>query len=527
MDAAFLSATRFDDPAIASKLPPQVARALGREGFGFTLMSKVQAATMPVILAGSDVFAKAKTGSGKTLAFLIPVVATLLRTPVARGASGITALVISPTRELALQILAEAESLVRFIPGFRARAVIGGRNISTEKRSMGEGRGIAADLLIATPGRLVDHIDSTEGMASALACARMLVLDEADRLLDMGFKPQLDRILATISPAAASTRARHNLLFSATVPKAVLDICTRVLRPGYQLVDCVGEEEGDTHAHVPQEVLIVPPASVLPALARLLLHAVAANPTHKIMVFFPTARYTAFAASIFEHSHWGFNVVEIHSRKSQSARNAASERFRRETGVIMFSSDVSARGMDYADVSLVLQVGLTDREQYIHRLGRTARAGRGGAGVLLLAEFESVLLSELTEVPLQPAGPRSTLTGGERAGLPGHIRGDVRTTAAPVEPPPQLVRSLAIVGASEAMRREAAQAYGAWLGFYNSNMRRLRWTAPRLVAEANALFLTMGLTEIPMMPRDTLGKMGLRGVPGIREGPKGWKPGHD
>jgi len=182
-------------------------------------------------------------------------------------------------------------------------------------------------------------------------------------------------------------------------------------------------------------------------------------------------------------------------------------------------------------VTRVIQVGLTDREQYVHRLGRTARAGKSGAGLLLLADFEAGLLGELKDIPLVPAGAASTLTGGSAAGLPGHAAaggaGRVAPVTGDVAPSAELASVLASIPGRADLSREASQAYGAFLGFYNGQLRRVRWTKETLVAETNRLFLTLGLREVPMMPRDTLGKMGLRGVAGLREGPKGWKPGKD
>lgn len=206
--------------------------------------------------------------------------------------------------------------------------------------------------------------------------------------------------------------------------------------------------------------------------------------------------------------------------------------------------------MDFPDVTRVIQVGLTDREQYVHRLGRTARAGKSGAGLLLLADYEGLLLSELKDIPLHPAGPGSLLTGGAAAGVHGYAgapsyapitAGGGATLprapplpargAAPVAPAvassPELDAVLGAVAGRADLHKEACAAYSAYLGFYNSNLRRIGWSKPQLVAETNKLFLTLGLREVPMMARDTLGKMGLRGTPGLREGPKGWKPGHD
>ena len=554
ISTAFLSEKRWLDADIARLLSPGTVRAL-TESFRFTYLSKVQEASLPLLLRGDDVFAKAKTGGGKTLAFLVPAVERLLASGRAGRANAVGVLVIAPTRELALQILEEARTLVA-PHQLRVQAVIGGTNINSEKNRLlhAGGRGdVRCDVLVATPGRLVDHIDSTPGMAEALGAVHVLVLDEADRLLDMGFEPTLNRIQAVLPPGAPPPPAtpgavrppgRQTMLFSATMPPAVRTVATRFLRANYPLVDTIGADDTATNPQVHQEALVLPATSVVPALTRALTHIAASNPRHKTVVFCTTARLTGYLATLFERMPLLPNgrplaVVEMHSRKSQSARTNAAERFRTGEGLVMFTSDVSARGMDYPGITEVIQVGLTDRESYIHRLGRTARAGRTGAGLLLLTEDEArALLPDLADLPIVPSGPASDLTGGAAAGVPGT---PAAATAAPVNgaagpakraavlarfpvgpavaPPPVLAAALAQVARDPELLKEAGQAYGATLGFYNGALRRLGWDKPQLVARVNELFLTLGCPEVPVMPRDTLGKMGLRGTPGLREGP--------
>jgi ATP-dependent RNA helicase MSS116, mitochondrial len=601
IDARFLSDKAWEEASILPLIP--TCRRAINEVFKFSHMSKVQAETLPLASQGADIFGKAKTGGGKTLAFLIPTVEKLMRTGGARAGAGgrnrLGALIISPTRELALQILDECKNLTKFHPGLRVNAVIGGTNINGEKQRMsGAGGGVQLDLLVGTPGRIVDHIENTQGFAEALGTIAVLVLDEADRLLDMGFKSSLDKIAevlpsngASSGPGAHGSRGgmgthtsfrgaggapapysdpsaaypsapapsgprRQTLLFSATVPPGVLEVAHRFLRPGYTLVDTVGADESQTNLNVRQEVLVLPSHSVVAALARVLSYAAMTDPAHKIIVFFPTARFTGYMAGVFERMAVAcpptvpvrpgaprkFNIIEMHSRKSQGYRTGASERFRVGKGIMMFSSDVTARGMDYPDVTMIVQVGLTDREQYIHRVGRTARAGKSGCGLLIAADYEAhALLPELSDLPLHAAGPTSAITGGAAAGLPGIPGAPPISTAAPgsvrpggrgpvsipvcspVAPSHELAAVLASAERDSDLGKEARQAYQGWLGFYNSNLKRLRWDKPGMVAEGNGLFLTLGLTSIPMISRETLGKMGMRGVPGINEAPKGWK----
>lgn len=171
------------------------------------------------------------------------------------------------------------------------------------------------------------------------------------------------------------TDTRQTLLFSATMPQDVMQIASFAMRPNFAHVDCVGHEQ-ETHQHVPQNVLVYSLHAQFAELALIIKEGML-DPDYKIMVFFTTARLTQLHAELFNKMN--FNVLEIHSRKSQSHRDKISTVFRENERQIMFTSDVSARGMDYPDISMVIQVGLPEsKAQYIHRLGRTARAGKSG-----------------------------------------------------------------------------------------------------------------------------------------------------
>jgi ATP-dependent RNA helicase MSS116 len=345
------------------------------EVLGFQFMTEVQAATLPVVLRGEDVLAKAKTGTGKTIAFLLPAVEALHRSP-PKG-KDISVLVLSPTRELASQIAKEAESLLTFHP-FKSQVVYGGTNINAERSRMNNGR---CDVLVATPGRLIDHLENSQGLSQRLQGIKALILDEADQLLEMGFRPAIEKILKFLP------RDRQTLLFSATMPGSVHQVAGLALRPKYAFVDTVPAEDAATNVQVHQSWVEVPFDQTLLAV-RTILRAATAVPGHKVIVFCTTARFTQYMAALMEAA--GLPTLEIHSRKSQAAREKASAAFRAAPQAVLLTSDVSARGVDYPDVTLVLQLGQpSSREQYIHRLGRTARAGKAGQGVLLLAPFET------------------------------------------------------------------------------------------------------------------------------------------
>jgi len=348
-----MTQTRFDH------LPLHADTIRGiHEVLGYSTMTKVQHMSLPVLMQGKDVMAKAKTGTGKTLAFLIPAFEVLLHS---NRSYGVSILVISPTRELAQQILDEAEALTRFHK-IALQVVFGGTNIQTDLKKIAKQ---CPALLVATPGRLNDLLEN-HGLRQHLAALQTLVFDEADQLLEMGFRPAITRLLQMLPPK----QQRQTVLFSATMPQDITQMAEFALRSGYQLVDCVGEEE-NTHQHVPQEYLVSTLQNQIPELMSLIQESIT-TPDYKVMVFFTTARLTQFFSELF--GQLGQKVLEIHSRKSQPHRNKMAEAFRNGSQVIMFTSDVSARGMDYPDVTRVIQVGLpSDKAQYVHRLGRTAR----------------------------------------------------------------------------------------------------------------------------------------------------------
>lgn len=487
-------------------------RAL-KEVFKYEFMTEVQAQTLPVILDSKrtiDVLAKAKTGTGKTLGFLIPAVEKILKSLKGKKQSqGIGCLVISPTRELAFQISKEAEKLVSFQnnPKMKVCACVGGTNVNKDRGILKRGD---VNILVATPGRLLDHLQNTGlDLIKQIANLDVLVLDEADQLLDMGFRPDIERILKLLKPSESK---RQTLLFSATVPKSVSEIAGIALKPKFEFIDTVGEDEEQTHVHVRQE-LMVAPSSYEPegmgekqtrAIAGILdreLKASTKGSPCKAIVFFTTARLTGFMAELFNSisGATGFpKILEIHSRKSQSIRQRASERFRdSKENTILFSSDVSARGMDYPDVTFVLQVGLTERAQYIHRLGRTARAGKEGLGALLLAPYEHKFMVNkvLNDMPL------------EAVNVPN--MDDAKLTRA-------IDSALASLSKDKGLKESAEQAYRAWLGYYNGNLKKIGWDKRQLVQEANQWAKDVGLKEQPSLLRKTVGKMGLKGVQGLR-----------
>ncbi|KAH6789292.1 P-loop containing nucleoside triphosphate hydrolases superfamily protein [Perilla frutescens var. frutescens] len=472
---SYLSESRFDQCSISP------LSLKGIKDAGYEKMTMVQEATLPVVLKGKDVLAKAKTGTGKTVAFLLPAIEIVANLPpVARDQKrpSIFVLVICPTRELASQAASEANKLLKYHPSIGVQVVIGGTRLTLEQKRI---QANPCQILVATPGRLKDHIENTSGFATRLMGVKVLVLDEADHLLDMGFRRDIEKIIAAVP------KQRQTLLFSATIPQEVRQICHIALKRDHEFINTVQEGSEDTHSQVRQTHLVVPLDKHFSLLYTLLKEHIADDVNFKVLVFCTTAMMTKLVAELL--SELKLNVREIHSRKPQSYRTRVSEEFRKSTGLILVTSDVSARGVDYPDVTLVVQIGVpADKQQYIHRLGRTGRKGKEGQGILMLAPWEEFFLSTIKDLPISKATEPLV---------------DPDTTK-------KVERALAHV---EMKSKESA--YQAWLGYYNSN-KSVGRDKYRLVELANEFSRSMCLDNPPAIPKLVLGKMGLKNIPGLR-----------
>lgn len=477
----------------------ELVRALN--DVGITALTPVQVACIPACLEGRDVLAKAKTGTGKTLGFLIPSCERLVRS--ARPLQGdgidpIRALVLSSTRELATQITTQARKLTSRLSGFNVEEILGGASITNQRERLDPlvarfacKYGGTVDLLVATPGRLLEHIQTTENFASRLKGVEILVLDEVDQLLDGGFKRSIEAIVADLPSS------RQTLCFSATVPDRLQPLLALALSGDHIVVDCVGKNAVDTHTHIEQSIFIHSLEHSLLVLLTTLRKEIKCNPdTYKIIVFLPTARATQFNTAVLKNIGL-HNVMEIHSRCSQGERNAVSDRFRTNNKIILLSSDVSARGVDYPDITLVVQVGApTSKDQYVQRLGRTGRAGKSGAGTLLLCDYEAQFTKVLHDLPV------STRYFKDEAPQ------DVAAQA-------EEVRALQHAAAS-VDEEVASQTYRAWIMSTVAQRKSFKWTKHQLVSHA-ALFAThvLGRTQLPTLERQLAVKLGLGDIEGL------------
>ncbi|XVF22390.1 hypothetical protein REPUB_Repub12eG0168300 [Reevesia pubescens] len=339
---SYLSETRFDQLSLSP------LSLKGIKDAGYEKMTVVQEATLPVILKGKDVLAKARTGTGKTVAFLLPSIEIVSKLPPTERdvkRPPIHVLIICPTRELANQAASEANKLLKYHPSIGVQVVIGGTRLALEQKNL---QANPCQILVATPGRLKDHAENTAGFATRLMGVKILVLDEADRLLAMGFRKDIERIIAAVP------KQRQTLLFSATVPEEVHQICHIALRRDHEFINTVQEGTEETHSQVRQMHMVAPLDKQLSLLYVLLKEHIADDVDYKVLVFCTTAMVTRLVAEILRELN--LNVREIHSRKSQTYRTRVSDEFRKSKGLILVTSDVSARGVDYPDVTLVVQV---------------------------------------------------------------------------------------------------------------------------------------------------------------------------
>jgi ATP-dependent RNA helicase RhlE len=333
------------------------------ERAGFEHPTPIQAQAIPPALAGGDVIGTAATGTGKTAAFLLPILERL------SGKSGTRALVLAPTRELALQI---GEELERFGRGrhVRGAVVIGGVGMGQQTAAFRERR----EIVVATPGRLVDHL---EHGSARLDDVEILVLDEADRMLDMGFKPQLDRILARLP------RARQTLLFSATMGAEVSDFARRHLR---NPVRVEVTRSGTTAERAVQHVFLATQEEKLPLLLALL-----EADDLSTLVFTRTKRRADKVWKAVGRA--GHKVARIHADRSQGQRRMALDGFKDGTYRVLIATDIAARGIDVAEIGHVVNFDLPHvPEDYVHRVGRTARMAASGRASSFASPEERDLL---------------------------------------------------------------------------------------------------------------------------------------
>jgi len=351
---------------------------------GYTEPTPIQAQAIPVILAGQDLIACAATGTGKTAAFMLP----LLQLVHAGTAGRCRALILSPTRELALQIDEQAQALGYHLDGLSAAAVVGGMDMGPQERWLRAG----AAIVVATPGRLLDHMRFSYVDLSGV---EILVLDEADRMLDMGFLPDIERILAALP------KKRQTLLFSATMSTTIRKLAAEIL------IDpvTVTVDRQAPHAAIEQSVCAVAQERKAALLSTLLRR----DGMDSVLVFVRRKKDADRLASAV--SRGGVRATSIHADRSQKERLEALDGFRRGEFPVLIATDVAARGLDVSGISHVINFDVPhSSDDYIHRAGRTARAGATGDVITFVSPDEQERLREI-ENELGTTLPRITVEG--------------------------------------------------------------------------------------------------------------------
>lgn len=330
-------------------LAPKLLEILEKNSF--TVPTPIQAKTIPLAIEGKDLIGIAQTGTGKTLAFGMPMMQNIARLKT-RG------LILVPTRELAAQV---DEVLMQFGKSFglRTAVVIGGAAMSVQTRTLQKN----PHIIIATPGRLIDHLSRQGTLLQGIG---IVVLDEADRMLDMGFAPQIEKILIRVP------RARQTMLFSATMPESIVSIASRHMSLPLRVEIA---RPGSTVKEIDQEVIFISAEGKRQMLGKILNQY-----PGSILVFSRTKwGVTKLATAVRDMGH---AVAEIHSNRSLGQRKSAIEGFKRGKYRVLVATDIAARGIDVSNIEVVVNYDLPSTpDDYVHRIGRTARAGKKGKAI--------------------------------------------------------------------------------------------------------------------------------------------------
>lgn len=378
---------------------------------GYDQATEIQQQAIPAALDGRDLMASAQTGTGKTAAFTLPLLQKLSQGKAQGGRP--RALVLTPTRELAAQVEESVRLYGRHLP-LRSAAIYGGAGIGPQIRQLKSGM----DVLVATPGRLMDHMERGTVDLSAI---EVLVLDEADRMLDMGFLPAIETIARTLPDA------RQTLLFSATFSAPIQKLAQKFMNEP-ELIQ--SGERNATADNVDQSAYMVDGGRK----RELLTHLIGTENWRQVLVFTRTKRGADQLAKQLETD--GIRSTAIHGDKSQGARNKALKAFKHENVRALIATDVAARGIDIDRLGYVVNFDLPDNpDDYVHRIGRTGRGGESGSAVSLVSNPEKGQLNSIRKVvsqdipanvvagfePVQKSGPppkRGGGGGGRRNGPP-------------------------------------------------------------------------------------------------------------
>lgn len=385
-------------------LAPELLRAI--EESGYTTPTAIQAQAIPVVTAGHDLMASAQTGTGKTAAFMLPAL-NLLATPHEIKSRGPRILVLVPTRELATQVNEAARNYGKFIRA-RTVSIVGGMPYPLQNKLLSQ----PLDILVATPGRLLDHMERGRIDLSRL---QMLILDEADRMLDMGFLPDVERICSQL------TAERQTLLFSATLDGDIARVAKQILK-NPKTIQVAGQKE--KHANIEQRLHYV---DDMTHKNKLLEHLLIAPEVNQVIIFTSTKRHADLLAEDLYAA--GHKTAALHGDMTQGARNRTLTKLRQGEVKVLVATDVAARGIDVQGISHVINYDLPKfAEDYVHRIGRTGRAGNTGIAISFASNMDRHILRKIEQFTGNRMDP-TTVEGFEpkramKMDGPGNGRGD-------------------------------------------------------------------------------------------------------
>lgn len=348
---------------------------------GYTTPTPIQHQAIPEILRGSDIRASAQTGTGKTAAFILPTLHRLMTNSATQNCRGPRVLILTPTRELAMQVAAEAAKYAKFLPRMKTVCIYGGVPYPVQNRDLSR----PYEILVATPGRLIDFM--TRGKIN-LSRVEMLILDEADRMLDMGFIEPVEQI------AAATPKNRQTLMFSATLKGPVLKLSQRLLT---NPIEITIEPEKATISNIEQRFHFV---DSLTHKQDLLEHLLTDATMNQAIIFIATKRHAdELVDKLCEIGH---NAAALHGDMNQKQRSRTIRRLRHGEIRILVATDVAARGIDVQTISHVINFDLPMcAEDYVHRIGRTGRAGASGVALSLVSNRDRKLLKQIEQFTKQ------------------------------------------------------------------------------------------------------------------------------
>ena len=477
------------------RLSEPLLRAIGEKGY--TDSTPIQQQAIPPVLEGRDLQGCAQTGTGKTAAFTLPMLQLLAAEPAPKGRRPIRALVLTPTRELAIQIDECCRDYARYTP-IRHCVIFGGVNQRPQVDALQKG----VDLLVATPGRLLDLIG--QGYVT-LDTIRFFVLDEADRMLDMGFIHDIRRILPLLP------ERRQTLFFSATMPESIAALAAKILRN-------------------PVLVTVTPPASVVETIAQtvhfaekaeksqLLIDLLSASDAQQVLVFSRTKHGADKLAKILNRA--GIRSCAIHGNKSQNARVKAMNDFKSGECRVMIATDIAARGIDIDQLPLVINYELPEvAETYVHRIGRTGRAGHEGAAWSFCSEDEFEYLCDIQKltgltIPTEGPVPEYALRKAAPARKPAQKA--AQRPARTQEPKP--ARNAGAKSAQRPARDADAGQQPAQRPARNTEQKAARNAAKTPQSAQNPAQPEAGATSRPSRPRR---RRGTRPAPGTPIEPAG------